>query len=140
MNCIRTSKIDAILPRRAGKGAILDQATDWATTYMMVRRLLDLKTFLEDTDNPNVLLTESQWRNVSQLDPVLAHPSAVTKRLQAKDSTPGTFLWEWINLIFHLSKAGEFISEGTVSSMKKRAGLLLENKILLAAVYIDPMN
>jgi hypothetical protein len=30
--------------------------------------------------------------------------------------------------------------EGIVSSMKKRGGLLLENKILLAAVYIDPMN
>jgi hypothetical protein len=111
MNCIRTSKIDAILQRRAGKGAILDQATHWVTTYMMVRRLLDLKTFLEDIDNPNVLLTESQWRNFSQLEAVLAHRSAVTKKLQAEDLTPGTFLWEWKNLIFHLSKAGGFISE-----------------------------
>jgi hypothetical protein len=78
----------------AGKGAILDQATHWATTYMMVRRLFDLKPFLEDTDNPSVLLTESQWRNVSSLEAVLVHPSAVTKKLQAEDSTPGTFLWE----------------------------------------------
>jgi hypothetical protein len=84
-----------------------------------------MRPFLEDTDNPNVLLTESQWRNVPQLDPVLAHPCAVTKKLQAKDSTPGTFLWEWINLIFHLPKAGGFISEGPVSSTKKREGLLL---------------
>jgi hypothetical protein len=48
MNCSRTSKIDAILQRHAGKEAILDQATHWASTYMMVRRLLDLKPFLED--------------------------------------------------------------------------------------------
>jgi hypothetical protein len=86
------------------------------------------------------LLTESQWRNVSQLEAVLSHPSAVTKKLQAEDSTPGTFLLEWKNLIFYLSKAGGLISGGIVSSVKKRAGLLLENKILLAAVYIDPMN
>jgi hypothetical protein len=73
----RTSKIDAILHRRAGKGAILDQATGWASIYMKVRHLLDLKPFLEDNDNPNVLLTESQWRNVSQLEAVLAHSELI---------------------------------------------------------------
>jgi hypothetical protein len=82
--------------------------------------LLDRKPFLEDTDNPNVLLTESQWRNVSQLEAVLAHPSAVAKKLQAENSTPGTFLWEWKNLIFYLSRAGGLISEGIVFSVKKR--------------------
>jgi hypothetical protein len=100
---------------------------------MMVRRLLDLKPFLED-DDPSVLLTERQWRNISQLEAVLALPSAVTKKLQAEDSTPGTFQREWKILIFYLSKAGGLISGGVVSSMKKREGLLLENKILLAAV------
>jgi hypothetical protein len=75
----------------------------------------------------------SQWRNVSQLEAMLAHPSAVTKKLQAEDSTPGTFLWEWKNLIFHLSKAGGLISEGNVSSMKKREGLLLENNGITSA-------
>jgi hypothetical protein len=71
---------------------------------------------------------------------VLAHPCAATKKLQAEDLTPGTFLWEWKNLIFHLPKGAGLISEEIVSSMKKREGLLLENMILLAAVYIDPMN
>jgi hypothetical protein len=42
---------------------------------MMVRCLLDLKPFPEDIDNPNVLLTESHRRKVSQLEAVLAHPS-----------------------------------------------------------------
>jgi hypothetical protein len=86
------------------------------------------------------LLTESKCRNVSQIEALLAHPYVVTKKLQTEDSTPGTFPWELKNIIFHLSKAGRFISEGTVSSIKKREGLLLENKILLAADNIDPMN
>jgi hypothetical protein len=47
----RTSKVDAILQRHAGKGAILDQETLWASTYMMVRYLLDLIPFLENTTN-----------------------------------------------------------------------------------------
>ena len=136
----RTSKIDAILQRHAGKGAILGQATRWGSTYMIVKRLLKLKPFLEDIDNPNVSLTESQWREASQLEALLSHPYAVTKKLQEEDLTLSTFLWEWKKLIFNLSKAEGLIAEGIVSSMKKREGLLLENEILLAAVYIDPMN
>lgn len=50
----RTPKIDAILKRRLGKGAVIDQATRWDSTYMMVKRLLELKTTLEDIDNSNV--------------------------------------------------------------------------------------
>lgn len=73
---------------------------------------------------------------VSQSEALLAHPHAITKKLQAED--PGTFLWEWKHLIFHLSKAGGLIAEGIVLSMKK--SLLLEHQILLAAVYVDAMN
>ena len=80
----RTSKIDAILQRRAGKGVILDQATRWGSTYMMVKCLLELKPFLEDTENPNVSLTESQWREASQLEALLSHPYTVTKKLQER--------------------------------------------------------
>ena len=55
----RTPKIDAILQRSAGKGTILDQAIRWGSTYMMVKRLLELKPFLDDIDNPSVFLTEN---------------------------------------------------------------------------------
>ncbi|KAG7158718.1 Kynurenine/alpha-aminoadipate aminotransferase-like 2 [Homarus americanus] len=39
-----------------------------------------------------------------------------------------------------LNKSGGLIAEGIVSSMKRRENVLLDNKILLAAVYLDPMN
>ncbi len=46
----RTPKIDAIIKRRAIKGAILDQDTRWGSTYLMIKRLLELKNILEDID------------------------------------------------------------------------------------------
>ena len=46
----RTPKIDDILNRRAKKGIILDQVTGWGNTYLIVKRLLELKRFLEDLD------------------------------------------------------------------------------------------
>jgi len=47
----RKPKVDDILRRRAGKGAIIDQATRWSSTYLMVKRLIELKPFLIDMAN-----------------------------------------------------------------------------------------
>jgi len=86
-------KIGSILERRAKKGAISNQATRWRSTYMMVKRLLELKPSLEDIDGPAVSLSEKECNDVLQLEAVLAFPFAVTKRLQAEELTAGTFLW-----------------------------------------------
>ncbi|XP_076045666.1 uncharacterized protein LOC143027906 [Oratosquilla oratoria] len=64
----RTQKNYAILKRRAGNGTFLDQATCWDSTYLMIKRLLELKTFLGDLDNQNVSLTENQWAQVQELE------------------------------------------------------------------------
>ncbi|KAM9301722.1 LOW QUALITY PROTEIN: uncharacterized protein PAF06_014937 [Gastrophryne carolinensis] len=135
----RAPKTDAILKRRAGKGAILDQTTRWGSTYLMVKRLLELKDFIEEMDNENIAITESQWTQTKELENLLSHPFTVTKRLQCDDLTPGKFLLEWKRLLFHLNKNGGLIAEGIASSMMKRESLFLENEILLAAI-VDPMS
>ncbi|KAM4053246.1 LOW QUALITY PROTEIN: uncharacterized protein ACNLHF_005976 [Anomaloglossus baeobatrachus] len=134
----RTPKVDSILKRRAGKGAIIDQATRWE--YLMIQRLVELKTFLVDMANPQLTLNESQWNQVTELEKLLEHPFTVTKKLQAEDLTPGIFLKEWKNLMFRLSQRGGLIASGIATSMKRREELLLQNNILLEAVYVDPMH
>ncbi|KAM5158321.1 LOW QUALITY PROTEIN: uncharacterized protein ACMZJ9_009610 [Mantella aurantiaca] len=136
----RAPKTDAILKRRAGKGAILDPTTRWGSTYLMVKRLLELKDFIEEMDNENLALTESQWTQTKELENLLSHPFNVTKRLQCDDLTPGKFLLEWKSLLYRLNKNGGLIAEGIASSMRKRESLLLENELLLAAIYVDPMS
>ena len=42
--------------------------------------------------------------------------------------------------MFKLSKIGGLISDGIVTSMRYREKVLLQNKVLLAAIYVDPMN
>ncbi|XP_073501668.1 uncharacterized protein [Phyllobates terribilis] len=116
----RTPKIDSILKRRAGKGAIVDQATRWGSTYLMVERLLELKPFLIDMANPQVTLNEGQWTQVAELKEFLNHPFTLTKKLQAEDLTPGIFIREWKNLLFFLSQRGGLIADGISASMKRR--------------------
>ena len=72
----RTPKVDTILKRRTGKG-----------TYLMIQRLVELKPFLVDMANPQLMLHESQWKKVKELEELLQHPFAVTKKLQEEDLT-----------------------------------------------------
>ena len=48
----RTPKIEAILKRKSKKGAIIDQATRWGSTYLMIQQLLELKDALLDLAHP----------------------------------------------------------------------------------------
>lgn len=42
--------------------------------------------------------------------------------------------------MFHLAQRGWLIADGIAASMKQNEALLLENKVLWAAVYVDPMH
>lgn len=136
----RTPKIDSIIKRRAGKGAILDQTTRWGSTYLMIQRLVELRAVLEDIDNPSITLTEHQWSQAKEMSELLLMPYLTTKQLQAEELTGGQFLYEWKSLIFKLSKKGSLIADGIVKSMKKREAQMMENEILLAVTFIDPKH
>lgn len=135
----RTSKMDIILKRRTGKGAILDQATRWGSTYLMIQRILELKSVLNDFANPDVTLTEDEWESAEQLKLILLQPFIVTQRLQAANLTPGVFFKEWKKLIFKLSKLSSPIATEITNSLLRRESLLLNNDILLAGIFIDAM-
>ena len=77
----RSPKFDAILRRKTNKGAILDQATRWGSTYLMLERLLELKPALIDIVHPDVSLSDAQWNEVKQLEGLLHHPFLTTKKL-----------------------------------------------------------
>ena len=61
----RSPIIDAILRRKTNKGAILDQATKWGSTYLMLERLFELKPALIDIVHP---LSDAQWNEAKQLE------------------------------------------------------------------------
>ena len=42
--------MDSIVKRRSNKGVILDQATRWGSTYLIVQKLIELRAVLEEID------------------------------------------------------------------------------------------
>ena len=135
----RSPKIDAILRKKTNKGAILDQATRWGSTYLMLERLLELKPALIDIVHPDVSLSDAQWNEVKQLEGLLCYPFLTTKKLHAADLTPGSFFKERKKLIFKFSQIGDILADAMRTSMECREKVLLDNNVLLAAVYVDPM-
>lgn len=55
------------------------------------------------------------------------------------DLTPGSFYKEWKSLIFKFSQTGGMIADAIKTSMLRREKSLLDNSLLLAAIYVDPM-
>ena len=135
----RTPIVDRTLRHNVGKGAILDQTTRWGSTYLMLERLLELKPALASIAHPEMQLTEDEWNDIKRMEELLQHPFYVTKRLQCADLTPGSFFKEWKELIFKFSQIGGDMAEAMKSSMEHREKVLLNNSVLLAAVYVDPM-
>ena len=135
----RNPKIDAILKRRAKKGAIIDQVTRWGSTYLMIERILELKSILSDMANHDLTMSNVQWDQVKSLKELLYYPYIVTKKLQCSNLTPGSFIKEWNMLIFRMTQIGGLIAEEIKDSMVRREAFLLDNDILLAAIYVDPL-
>ena len=135
----RNLKIDAILKRRVKVGAIIDQSTRWGSTYLMIERILQLKSILSDMANPDLTMSDDHWEQVENLKEILSYPFLVTKKLQCSNLTPGSFLKEWKMLIFRLTQNGGPLAEEIRDSMVRRESILFDNDILLAAIYVDPM-
>ena len=75
----RTPKIDKILKRRVGKGAVINQATRWGSTYLIIQPLLEIKGSLIDMAHSDIFITENQWKQVEELEALLRLPYLVTK-------------------------------------------------------------
>ena len=134
----RTLKIDAILKRKTSKGAIIDQATRWGSTYLMIQRLIELRDAIQDLAHPELTLTDSKWDEVKELFEMLKYPFLATKRMQAANLTPGSFLKEWKTLIFTFDRIGGKVANAIKNSMHRREKTLMNNDVLLSAIYVDP--
>ena len=128
---------DVFLKRRAGKGMLIDMPTRWGSTFLMLQRLLDLKSFIQDLGSQDSYLTESEWSEVKMMVDVLQIPHAATISLQKQDLTPGECLLQWREVMFKLNKQDNSLSRSLHNSLLSRQQLLLDNDAFLAAIWVS---
>lgn len=134
---LRAPHTDSILKRRAGKGVVIDVVTRWGSTFLMLKRLLELKVFIQDLGSREVHLTDQEWAKLEDMVHLLEIPYKATIGLQKEKLTPGECFLKWKEVTFNLAKVQSPLSLAIIDSMNLRERKLLENSIFLAAVWID---
>ena len=97
---LRSPIVLSLLERREKKRPVLDTCTRWGSTYLMIKRLLELRNSIEELGvlSPEFLLSTATWSSLNKLLSVLEGPYAVTLKLQAEDLTSGVFMKKWCSL------------------------------------------
>ena len=97
---LRSPNVLSLLEKREKKRPVLDTCTRWGTTYLMIKRLLELRNSIEELGvlSPEFHLSTVTWSSLNELLSVLEGPYAVTLKLQAEDLSSGVFMKEWCSL------------------------------------------
>ena len=104
----------------------------------MIQRLIERKDAIQDLTHPELTLADSKWNEVKELLEILKHPFSATKKMQAANLTPGSFLKEWKTLIFTFSRIGGKVADAIKDLMNRREKTLMNNDVLFSAIYVDP--
>lgn len=106
---LRAPNMTASLKKKKVLLPILDVETRWGSTFNMLKRLLQIKTIVQDyaAASTELHVAEGIWASFQGIVNVLEPPFAVTLRLQSSSLTPGTFLMEWVKLKKQLMVKGE---------------------------------
>lgn len=83
-------------------------------------------------------LTEIEWNEVKNTITTLEPFNKYSKKLQSETVTMSDFFGFWTLLRIKVSKSTDQFSEQLLTQMNKYHEMLMDNPIIIAAVYLDP--
>lgn len=137
---LRTPTITYILKSKNLKRPSIDCTTRWGSTFDMLRSLLPLQDFCKEISTTSLkkLKNFSQWTAIQKLCATLTPVKKCTKKLQYEQLTLSDFYGYWLECIIEIEKMNTSFSKLLLKFMRQRQSVLLNNDILLAAVFLDP--
>ncbi|XP_041985081.1 zinc finger BED domain-containing protein 4-like [Aricia agestis] len=120
------------------KKPILDCTTRWFSTYYMLERLKELKTFCDSCNDICEIISENEWIKINHIIISLEPSKEATVRLQAEQLTVGDFFSIWTICKAKTEKINLPLAQDVVVSMTRREKNLLEGKAFLLGIFLDP--
>lgn len=84
------------------------------------------------------MLDESEWSSLESCVAILQPFKTYSLKLQSEACTLSDFFGYWISLKLNLSTKNDEFSKELLKQMNERHDVLMNNPILIAAVYLDP--
>jgi len=125
------------------KTPILDCLTRWNSTYDMLERLQYLKDFIQnmsvnDKTLKKVALSYYDWQQVETISKALLPAKVCSKKLQTEQLTMTDFYGAWISCKIQTNVLNSNFANKLVQLMTNREKIILNNQVLLAAIFLDP--
>lgn len=110
--------------------------------FIQLRRLIELRSFCESLgplkDFHTLLLSTEEWDMVENITSVLSYFAKLTTTVQEELISLSDFIGGWAKIKMELSKhTDSSLAQKLLLEMKKREGVLFNNKVLNAAVFND---
>uniref|UniRef100_A0A8D8ZD16 Uncharacterized protein n=1 Tax=Cacopsylla melanoneura TaxID=428564 RepID=A0A8D8ZD16_9HEMI len=135
MKILRTPNYRYKLLEMDLKKPIIDIVTRWNTTHDMLKSFLELRPFWGNhfKDIPQIFLEK-----VETVVAVLQPAKDATIKLQQEQLTLGDFVKTWMEMKLKVENMRNSWSQCLLDCIKQREKSLLENEVVLAAIYLDP--
>ncbi|EFN68823.1 Zinc finger BED domain-containing protein 4 [Camponotus floridanus] len=139
---LRTQTILYMLKKQNLKKPIIDCPTRWCSTVIMLERLLLLKNYCTElavTKFENFeTLTDAEWAKIEEVCRTLQPLKTCTEKLQAEQLTLSDFFSNWLETKLEIKKMNTPFAILIFEFMVSREKHLLENNVLLSALFLDP--
>ncbi|XP_050065167.1 zinc finger BED domain-containing protein 4-like [Aphis gossypii] len=140
---LRNQTYTYLIKKEKLKLPILDCLTRWHSTLDMLERILYLKEFIKnmsanDHKLKKVNLNHSDWEKVETLSKTLLPSKICTKKLQYEQLTLTDFYGAWITCKLQTDALNTSISKKLLQHIVDREKHIMDNKVLLGAIFLDP--
>ncbi|KAF0722198.1 zinc finger BED domain-containing protein RICESLEEPER 1-like isoform X1 [Aphis craccivora] len=143
LDSLKDNTIQKLLNKEKLKTPISDCLTRWNSTYDMLERLQYLKNFIQnmsvnDKTLKKVALSYHDWQQVETISKALLPAKVCSKKLQTEQLTMTDFNGAWIFCKIQTNAMNSDFSNKLVQLMTNREKIILNNQVLLAAIFLDP--
>lgn len=137
---LRTSTFIPLLQKFNLKKPVIDCPTRWSSTYDMLQRLIELRSFCIDfaPSTKDLHLSVNEWESIKSVVLSLKPAKEATLFLQRSQITIGDFYGIWWKCVNATKKVDTPLARSLIEALTTRQKMLFENEIFVSAMFLDP--
>lgn len=122
------------------KHPIIDVPTRWNSTFDMLERLLEFKSFCSQMCNAHTFLSvpERIWTFMESFVSVMKPVKDATLCLQASSLLVGDFYGVWLKMKIRVTASTDTIGRKLATALQEREDVLFQQEAVVSAIYMDP--